>query len=136
VIDAALGGGWETIGEAIKESGAEDSSGLRRCLANFMAEGRIADAARVLKCGEDKIRQLHAKLFKEEEKPKMKLIRKGNLKERVWGGSCRECNSEFEALEKELDITHDQRDGSFAHADCPECGAKAGSAVILYLKKK
>ena len=62
----------------------------------------------------------------------MKLIKKGDLGERVWAGSCRNCKSEFEALEKELKVTHEQRDGSFAHIGCPECGALAGSAVIMH----
>ena len=66
-VDAALGGGWETIGDAIKASGQEDSSGLRRCIASFMAEGRISDTARMLQCSEDDARQLHTNLFKEEK---------------------------------------------------------------------
>ena len=67
----------------------------------------------------------------------MKLIKKGNKKDKIWAGSCRSCDSEFEAPENELNVTHDQRDGSFAHANCPECGAKAGSsAVIMYPKEK
>jgi hypothetical protein len=63
----------------------------------------------------------------------MKLIQKGNdPKDRIWRGTCGKCKSKFEATQRELDITHDQRDGDFAHADCSECKAKAPAAVVMY----
>lgn len=44
--------------------------------------------------------------------------------ERIWVGKCNKCNSEAEALEKELThITYDQRDGSFSWEKCPVCGS-------------
>jgi hypothetical protein len=65
----------------------------------------------------------------------MKLIKKGKLP-RIWRGSCRKCQAEFEDTEAHVregktESCPRERYG-FAHRDCPECGAKAGNAVILY----
>jgi RNase P subunit RPR2 len=53
----------------------------------------------------------------------MKILKRGIIPaERIWRGTCQNCKSEFEALEKELKITHDQRDGDYASAKCEVCG--------------
>jgi hypothetical protein len=38
IIDAALGGPWDVLGELIVEHGQEDSSGLRRMLAGYIRD--------------------------------------------------------------------------------------------------
>lgn len=64
----------------------------------------------------------------------MKLIKKGIIPaERIWRGTCRNYNSEFEAFEKELTITYDQRDGNFAIAKCGICGSN--NTLYFYLVK-
>ena len=70
-------------------------------------------------------------------KSTMKCTKVGRNHERLWTGSCRNCGSEFEDTWeniKKQGFENYQRDGSFAHRACPQCGAKAGSAVILYPK--
>lgn len=66
----------------------------------------------------------------------MKCTKKGSkTNDQVWSGYCRRCKAEFEATRGELNISKCPREGyEFAHADCSECGAKAGAAVILYPK--
>ena len=61
----------------------------------------------------------------------MKCTRKGNKRAfEIFTGHCRQCKAEFEATRAELDVKYE-----FAHADCSECGASSGNAVILYPKK-
>jgi hypothetical protein len=66
----------------------------------------------------------------------MKLIKAGNKLKRIWRGTCRNCESEFEDTEEnvrrgKVESCIRERE-EFAHRDCPECGRKAGGAVILY----
>lgn len=56
----------------------------------------------------------------------MKIIRHGDsLKERIWVGKCRHCNSVAEARESELQhITWDSRKGNYLSREvCPVCCA-------------
>ena len=66
----------------------------------------------------------------------MKLIKSGNKLKRIWRGTCRNCESEFEDTEEIVRLGKVERcmreHYEFAHRDCPECGRKAGRAVILY----
>jgi hypothetical protein len=69
----------------------------------------------------------------------MKLIKRGHMLPPVWEGRCRKCFSLFEDsdenVKREGAIEMCPRQGyRFAHRDCPECGAKAGFAAILYPK--
>jgi RNase P subunit RPR2 len=51
-----------------------------------------------------------------------KLVSKGKPKPRTFRGTCKVCNSTFDAEPEELKVEYDQREGeSFAHATCPEC---------------
>lgn len=62
----------------------------------------------------------------------MKLIKKGIVpEERIWKGTCRRCNSEFEAVQSELqNIESCPREHyEFCHASCEVC--ETGD-VILY----
>ena len=52
----------------------------------------------------------------------MEIIKKGKLpEERLWQGECNNCHTIARAKEKELDLTHCPRDGSFGRANCPLC---------------
>ena len=66
----------------------------------------------------------------------MKLTKRGDKLDRKWAGRCRICGSEYEDTEENVRRGKSERcprEGyEFAHRDCPECGAKAGMAVILY----
>ena len=69
----------------------------------------------------------------------MKLIRKGTKRAEKFVGECRTCGAEFEANRNELQVEPGSQlePGEFAHANCTECGAKAGfGAVLLYPKKQ
>ncbi len=62
----------------------------------------------------------------------MKVTKKGKLpEEEIWTGTCNNCNSELEAKKGELQVTHDQREGSFGRANCPVCEKD----VIFFPKK-
>ena len=66
----------------------------------------------------------------------MKLINAGNKHPGIGRGTCRNCDSEFEDTDENVRLGKvesciRERD-EFAHRDCPECGRKAGRAVILY----
>ncbi len=57
----------------------------------------------------------------------MKIIKRGLLPDlRIWRGVCRTCKSEFEALESELNVQNDQRDGAWALKGCTECKTPDG----------
>lgn len=62
-----------------------------------------------------------------EEKPKestMKILRRGIPKsEHLFEGECSHCKSVMQEKRGNLKPTQDQRDGEFAHATCPVCGA-------------
>jgi hypothetical protein len=64
----------------------------------------------------------------------MKLIKAGNKHKRIWRGTCRHCDSEFEDTDETVRLGKVERcmreHYEFAHRDCPECGSE--SAVILY----
>jgi hypothetical protein len=66
----------------------------------------------------------------------MKLIKAGNKLKKIWRGECRNCGSEFEDTEENVRLgkveSYIREREEFAHRDCPECGRKAGWAVILY----
>ena len=66
----------------------------------------------------------------------MKLIKKGARLHPKWEGECRKCGSTFEATDEEVRTgkveSCPREHYEFAHRDCPECGAKAGWAIILY----
>lgn len=52
----------------------------------------------------------------------MKVIQKGNKQPRVFVTKCRNCDSEIEAQEVELNWEHDPRgDPLLARKKCPEC---------------
>jgi len=53
----------------------------------------------------------------------MTIIKQGKVPgDRVWRGTCFNCSSVMEALEKELNISTDIREaGMFAHTKCPVC---------------
>ena len=55
---------------------------------------------------------------------------------KLWRGWCRKCHSVFEDLEENVrrgKVDRCPREQyEFAHRDCPQCGAAAGSGVILY----
>lgn len=53
----------------------------------------------------------------------MKIIKKGRNPEDIpWRGHCHHCESEVEALRRELNIEWDQREnGEFGRANCPMC---------------
>jgi hypothetical protein len=64
----------------------------------------------------------------------MEIIRRGKPpEESVWFGTCTNCkpNTELKALQKELKITYDQRDGTFGEANCPVCRSR----VCFYEKE-
>ena len=70
----------------------------------------------------------------------MKITKKGiPANERVWAGTCRNCNSEAEAQESEMThITYDQREGgSFSWERCPVCGigGSTGYGGMLFYPK-
>jgi hypothetical protein len=66
----------------------------------------------------------------------MKLIKAGNKHKQIWQGECRHCGSTFEDTDEivRLGVVEScpREHYEFAHRDCPECGRKAGGAVILY----
>lgn len=67
----------------------------------------------------------------------MKLIKTGNKHKKIWRGTCRNCDSEFEDTDDNVRLGSvesptEERCYEFAHRDCPVCGRKAGQAVILY----
>ena len=63
----------------------------------------------------------------------MRIIKQGRLPgDRIWHGTCHNCKTEAEAEERELQITHDQRDGPFGECKCPLCGAR----MIFYPKER
>jgi len=70
----------------------------------------------------------------------MKLIKAGDKHKIIWRGDCRYCGSMFEDTDENVKLgkveSCNREYYSFAHRDCPECGRKAGSAVILYPMKK
>jgi hypothetical protein len=52
----------------------------------------------------------------------VKILREGKLpEERVWEGTCTICGTLAECRERELKVTHDQRDGTSGSAACPLC---------------
>jgi hypothetical protein len=52
----------------------------------------------------------------------MKVLKEGNPKgTRIWKGQCNACTSEMSEIESALTITHEQKDGDFATAECPIC---------------
>ena len=53
----------------------------------------------------------------------MKIVRRGNLKERKWRGDCRSCGAEIEAVESEVNNVTHYRDGKFGSVKCPQCNA-------------
>lgn len=63
----------------------------------------------------------------------MEIIRKGELpEEKVWRGECSYCKTVVEAKQKELEVTYDQRDGSYGSAKCPLCK----KVMNFYLKSE
>lgn len=70
----------------------------------------------------------------------MELVKKGRKQQQVWRGECRVCGSFFKDTDKNVrggKVDRCPREQyEFAHRDCPECGAKAGNAVILYPDRK
>lgn len=63
----------------------------------------------------------------------MEIIKHGSLPgERLWRGQCYVCGTIMLALQKELKITSDQRDGDFGEANCEICGVR----TIFYETKK
>jgi hypothetical protein len=66
----------------------------------------------------------------------MRLVSKGKPKPRTFRGTCKTCNSVFDAEPEELKITYDDQDHTeFAHAICSEC-KKAGRVgnLVMYPK--
>jgi ribosomal protein L24E len=52
----------------------------------------------------------------------MRIIKPGNNPDaEIWTGTCSNCGAIIEATRGELDVKHDQRDGSYAWSDCPDC---------------
>ncbi len=52
----------------------------------------------------------------------MKIIKRGKLpSQKKWRGTCRQCKTIVEALQEELSVTSDQRDGEIGTANCPVC---------------
>lgn len=70
----------------------------------------------------------------------MKIIYKGTPNsERIWEGTCNQCNSKAEATQSELKhITYDEREGgSFSWEKCPACGfGGSGYGGMLFYPKK
>lgn len=66
----------------------------------------------------------------------MKCVKRGVKNgSAIFTGRCRQCKAEFEAARCELTVIRCPREHyEFAHADCSECGGRAGNAVILYPK--
>lgn len=69
----------------------------------------------------------------------MRIIKKGKPKERLWRGTCTDCNSVIEAKQSELAVTNDHRaiseespNGDFGRANCPVCG----HGMVFYPVKK
>lgn len=60
----------------------------------------------------------------------MRIIKQGNLPEdRPYQTVCRNCNTEFEFLQKEAELVFDQRDGNFLKIKCPVCSNKCAVGV-------
>lgn len=57
-IDAALGGWWEVLGDMIRQSGQEDSSGLRRALASCIARDDYATFHRMMPISRERFAEL------------------------------------------------------------------------------
>lgn len=55
----------------------------------------------------------------------MRVTKRGNPPcDRKWHGTCRKCEAEAEAVETELRVQDDTREGTqFAWHKCPVCGA-------------
>jgi len=52
----------------------------------------------------------------------MEILHRGTPPaERLWEGTCYSCKSVIRAKIHEIQITHDQREGSFGSAKCPVC---------------
>jgi len=52
----------------------------------------------------------------------MEIIKRGKPpSERIWAGTCQNCGSKIQAKEKEVSPHYDQRDGTYAIAQCPVC---------------
>lgn len=52
----------------------------------------------------------------------MEILNRGELpEERNWVGTCNQCHSRIRAKQKELEIHHCQREGSWGTANCPVC---------------
>lgn len=71
----------------------------------------------------------------------MRITKRGQTPgERKWHGTCRQCNSEAEAVESELKNINQgdyRSEGPFAWEKCPVCGAGGGGygGMIFYPKK-
>lgn len=54
----------------------------------------------------------------------MKIIKRGKLPgDRKWIGTCHTCKTKAVALESEVRVIECQREGPYATAKCPVCGA-------------
>jgi hypothetical protein len=62
IIDAAIGGEWEMIGDAITRAGQEDASGYRRHLVTLLRECDFPTVARALNISEDEAAAMRARL--------------------------------------------------------------------------
>lgn len=52
----------------------------------------------------------------------MEIIKKGKLpEEQIFEGDCYYCNSLIRAKQKEIEVTHCQRDGTYGSGQCPVC---------------
>lgn len=59
-INAALGDPWDQLGDQIVKAGFEDSSGLRRMIVQWLADGKIERAAHLLQISEGEAQTLQA----------------------------------------------------------------------------
>lgn len=64
IVDAALGEGWEAVGDLIQAAGLEDSSGLRRALMQALAGKQFPLVSQMLRVSESEAERLREVLVR------------------------------------------------------------------------